>query len=104
TLAMLRFAFGLGLGLDHSFRQAMKAHKAMRGYREKSGNHYLNRKVTTDFFLHQELCPSQTTCRISRPSRKTGSRYLWPLERGLCIKSGFTHRRQKFWRGNSAVS
>jgi len=49
TLAMLRFAFGLGL--DHSFRQAMKAHKAMRGYREKSGNHYLNRKVTTDFFL-----------------------------------------------------
>src|SRR5262249_43926965 len=25
TLAMLRFAFGLGLGLDHSFRQAMKA-------------------------------------------------------------------------------
>ena len=55
TLAMLRFAFGLGL--DHSFRQAMKAHKAMRGYREKSGNHYINRKVTTDFFLHQELLP-----------------------------------------------
>src|SRR5262249_32205027 len=49
TLAMLRFPFGLGLGLDHSFRQAMKAHKAMRGYREKSGNHYLNRKVTTVF-------------------------------------------------------
>ena len=36
-LAMLRFAFGLGL-LDLSFRQAMKAHKAMRGDREKSGN------------------------------------------------------------------
>jgi hypothetical protein len=52
---MLRFAFGLGL--DHSFRQAIKAHKAMRRYREKSGNHYLNRKVTIDFFLHQELLP-----------------------------------------------
>jgi pimeloyl-ACP methyl ester carboxylesterase len=56
TLAMLRFAFGIGL-LDHSFRQAIKAHKAMRGCREKRGNHYLNRKVTTDFFLHQELLP-----------------------------------------------
>ena len=56
TLAMLRFAFGLGL-LDHSFRQTMKAHKAMRGYREKSGNRYLNRKITIDFFLHQELLP-----------------------------------------------
>jgi pimeloyl-ACP methyl ester carboxylesterase len=56
TLAMLRFAFGIGL-LDHSFRQAIKAHKAMRGYREKRGNHYLNRKVTTDFFLNQELLP-----------------------------------------------
>jgi pimeloyl-ACP methyl ester carboxylesterase len=56
TLAMLRFAFGIGL-LDHSFRQAIKAHKAMRGCREKRGNHYLNRKVTTDFFLRQELLP-----------------------------------------------
>jgi pimeloyl-ACP methyl ester carboxylesterase len=55
TLAMLRFAFGLGL--DHSFRQAIKAAKAMRRYRKKSGNHYLNRKVTTDFFLQQELLP-----------------------------------------------
>jgi pimeloyl-ACP methyl ester carboxylesterase len=55
TLAMLRFA--LGLGLDHSFRQAIKAAKAMRRYRKKSGNHYLNRKVTTDFFLQQELLP-----------------------------------------------
>jgi hypothetical protein len=52
---MLRFA--LGLGLDHSFRQAIKAAKAMRRYRKKSGNHYLNRKVTTDFFLQQELLP-----------------------------------------------
>jgi pimeloyl-ACP methyl ester carboxylesterase len=56
TLAMLRFAFGLGL-LDHSFRRAIKAAKAMRRYREESGNHYLNRKVTTDFFLRQELLP-----------------------------------------------
>jgi pimeloyl-ACP methyl ester carboxylesterase len=56
TLAMLRFAFGLGL-LDHSFRQTRKAHKAMRRYRERSGNHYLNRKVTIDFFLRQELLP-----------------------------------------------
>jgi hypothetical protein len=56
TLAMLRFAFRLGL-LDHSFRQAIKAQKAMRRYREKSGNHYLNRKVTIDFFLRQELLP-----------------------------------------------
>jgi hypothetical protein len=55
TLAMLRFAFGLGL--DHSFRQAIKAAKAMRRYREKRGDHYLNRKVTTDFFLRQELLP-----------------------------------------------
>jgi hypothetical protein len=53
---MLRFAFRLGL-LDHSFRQAIKAQKAMRRYREKSGNHYLNRKVTIDFFLGQELLP-----------------------------------------------
>jgi pimeloyl-ACP methyl ester carboxylesterase len=57
TLAMLRFASGIGL-LDHSFRQTMKAHKAMRGYREKSGERYLSRKVTTDFFfLRQELLP-----------------------------------------------
>jgi pimeloyl-ACP methyl ester carboxylesterase len=55
TLAMLRFAFGLGL--DYSFREVIKAAKAMRSYREKSGNHYLNRKVTTDFFLPQELLP-----------------------------------------------
>jgi hypothetical protein len=81
TLAMLRFAFGLGL--DHSFRQAIKAAKTMRRYREKSGNHYLHRKVTIDFSYAKSSCPSQTICRISRPLRETGSGYLWPLERVL---------------------
>jgi pimeloyl-ACP methyl ester carboxylesterase len=73
TLAMLRFAFGLGL-LDHSFRQTMKAHKAMRGYREKSGNHYLNRKITTDFFLHQELLPVTNYLADVETIKKNGVR------------------------------
>jgi pimeloyl-ACP methyl ester carboxylesterase len=81
ALAMLRFAFGLGL--DRSFRKAIKAAKAMRRYREESGNQYFNRRVTTDFFYAKSSCPSQTTYRISRPLRKTGLEYLWALERGL---------------------
>jgi hypothetical protein len=55
ALAMFRFAFGLGL--DRSFRKAIKAAKAMRRYREESGNQYFNWRVTTDFFLRQELLP-----------------------------------------------
>jgi pimeloyl-ACP methyl ester carboxylesterase len=73
TLAMLRFAFGLGL-LDHSVRQAMKAHKAMRGYREKSGNHYLSRKMTIDFFLQQELLPITNYLADVETIKKNGVR------------------------------
>jgi pimeloyl-ACP methyl ester carboxylesterase len=53
--AMLRFA--LGLGIDVSFWQAAKAVRAMRSYREKSGERYLPRAVTTAFFVRQELLP-----------------------------------------------
>lgn len=55
TLAMLRFAFGIGV--DYSFGKAFKAAKAMRAYRAKSGDHYLNRKVTLKYFVRQELLP-----------------------------------------------
>jgi pimeloyl-ACP methyl ester carboxylesterase len=55
TLAMLRFAFGIGI--DSSFRQTTRAARAMKAYREKSGECYLSQKVTTDFFLKQELLP-----------------------------------------------
>jgi hypothetical protein len=102
TLAMLRFAFGLGL--DHSCRQTMKAAKAMRAYREKSGERYVNRKVTTDCFLHQELLPVTNYLSDVETIKKMGVRVFRPLEKGLYIKSGFTHRRQKFWRRSSAVS
>jgi pimeloyl-ACP methyl ester carboxylesterase len=52
TLAMLRFAFGIGI--DFSL---MRAARAMKAYRENSGERYLNQKVVTDFFLKQELLP-----------------------------------------------
>jgi pimeloyl-ACP methyl ester carboxylesterase len=57
TLAMLRFAFGIGLFLDFSFRQALKAARTARKAREKSQEHFLDQKVVTDFFLKQELLP-----------------------------------------------
>jgi pimeloyl-ACP methyl ester carboxylesterase len=57
TLAMLRFAFGIGLFLDFSFREALKATRAARKAREKSQEHFLDQKVVTDFFLKQELLP-----------------------------------------------
>jgi pimeloyl-ACP methyl ester carboxylesterase len=55
TLAMLRFAFGIGV--DSSFRGAFKAAKAMRKYRQESGQQYLSRKVLMEYFVFQELLP-----------------------------------------------
>src|SRR5215831_18552873 len=55
TLAMLRFAFGIGV--DYSFGKAFKAAKAMGAYRAKTDDHYLNRKVTLKYFVRQELLP-----------------------------------------------
>jgi pimeloyl-ACP methyl ester carboxylesterase len=72
TLAMLRFAFGLGF--DYSFQQAMKAAKAVRAFREKSGNHYLNRKITIDFFLQQELLPVTNYLLAIETIKKNGVR------------------------------
>jgi pimeloyl-ACP methyl ester carboxylesterase len=57
TLAMLRFAFGIGLFFDFSFRQAIKAARTARKAREKSQEHFLDQKVVIDFFLKQELLP-----------------------------------------------
>jgi pimeloyl-ACP methyl ester carboxylesterase len=51
NVAMLRFA--LGLGIDASFWQAAKVARAMRAYREKSGERYLPRAVTTAFFVNK---------------------------------------------------
>lgn len=55
TLAMLRFAFGIGL--DFSFRQAFKAARTARKTREESQEHFLDQKVVADFFVKQELLP-----------------------------------------------
>ena len=57
TLAMLRFAFGIGVFFDFSFRQAIKAARTARKAREKSQEQYLDQKVVIDFFLKQELLP-----------------------------------------------
>ena len=57
TLTMLRFAFGIGLFFDFSFRQAIKAVRTARKAREKNQERYLDQKVVTDFFLKQELLP-----------------------------------------------
>ena len=97
TLTMLRFAFGLRL-LDHSFRQAMKAHKAMRRYREKSGNHYLSRKMTIDFFLQQELLPITNYLADIETIKKNRVRVFMALGKDLYVRGDFTHRRHKFWR------
>jgi pimeloyl-ACP methyl ester carboxylesterase len=55
TLAMLRFAFGIGL--DFSFRQAFKAARTARKAREEGQEHFLDQKVVADFFIKQELLP-----------------------------------------------
>jgi pimeloyl-ACP methyl ester carboxylesterase len=55
TIAMLRFA--LGIGVDFSFRGALAAARAARQAREMSGERYLPRSVMTDHFLRQELLP-----------------------------------------------
>jgi pimeloyl-ACP methyl ester carboxylesterase len=53
TLAMLRFA--LGIGLDYSFHGALVAARAARQARRMSGERYLPRSVVTDHFLRYEL-------------------------------------------------
>jgi pimeloyl-ACP methyl ester carboxylesterase len=55
TLAMLKFAFGIGI--DFSFGSALKAHKAARKVRLERGDNYLPRKAVTKYFLEQELLP-----------------------------------------------
>jgi pimeloyl-ACP methyl ester carboxylesterase len=91
TMAMLRFAFGLGL-LDHSVRQTMKAHKAMRGYREKSGNRYLNRKITIDFFLQQELLPVTNYLLDIETIKKNGVRVFMAAGKRSLDKKRFYAR------------
>jgi hypothetical protein len=55
TLAMMRFA--LGIGIDFSFRGALKAMRAARQARERAGERYLPRSIVTNHFLRQELPP-----------------------------------------------
>jgi pimeloyl-ACP methyl ester carboxylesterase len=55
TLAMVRFVFGIGT--DFSFLSTMRTARTRRAYRVKSGEHYLDRKITTDFFIKRELLP-----------------------------------------------
>src|SRR5262245_324305 len=55
TLAMMRFA--LGIGIDVSFRGALRAMRAARQARERAGEHYLPRSIVTNHFLRQELLP-----------------------------------------------
>src|SRR5262245_62463894 len=52
---MMRFA--LGIGIDVSFRGALRAMRAARQARERAGEHYLPRSIVINHFLRQELLP-----------------------------------------------
>ena len=55
TLAMMKFAFGIGV--DYSFYHAFKAARAARNARIETHERYLDQKIVTDFFSKQELLP-----------------------------------------------
>jgi pimeloyl-ACP methyl ester carboxylesterase len=55
TLAMLKFAFGIGI--DFSFLGAFKAVRAARKEKIKHHEQYLDQKKVMDFFIKQEMVP-----------------------------------------------